>query len=283
MKQTVVLKSTIILMVFVILYGVAINGFAATQTVTTPLNTETANITPSLTSTITPEVMHTPNPTNAAIPTSDGNSNYGPFNPNPDVYGSTGFVRVDVGDIPHLQAGAKYCIDEIELIYQLNGNIIRIAGKYVQKYLNEGRFIFTSHNNKIVTVNNRGCVTALKNGETQVDVMYCSAEDFDINNPGNYKTTIDVKVVKNKVALSKKRSGLKAAESKKIKIKNYPNGMVNKIRGSFNKKGIARIEKVLYPDKKQKAALLIKGLKKGKTVLRVKAMGKKLRCKVIVK
>ena len=283
MKQTVALKSTIILMVFVILYGVAMNGFAATETVTTPLNTETANITPSLTSTITPEVMHTPNPINTSTTTSDGNSSFDPFNPNSPEYNGYSFLKVDVNEVPILQVGAKYQISIQELRYQLNGNTFYDPAKYVKKLVKKGLFLFISHDTKIATVDNQGYMIAKNIGTTQIDVICCDAADFDINNPGNYKTTIDVKVVKNKVALSKKRSRLRAAESKKIKIKNYPNGMLNKIRGSFNKKGIARIEKVLYPGKKQKAALLIKGLKKGKTVLRVKALGKKLRCKVIVK
>lgn len=255
-------------MVLFILCGVTVNGFAKTDYDAKA---------------ITPSVTQMPNAACEAIPKSDVNESFDPFNPNLPEYESEGFAGIEVGRIPLLQAGAKYCVDVKSIFFEKNGNIMTDGKKGVKKLMNMGFIIFKSHNHKIATVSNRGCVTALKNGETKIDIMYSGAKDFDINNPGEYKTTVDVKVVKNKIALSKKRLILKAAKSKRVKINNYPKKMVNKIKGSFSKEGIAKIDKVLYPGKKRKAALLIKGLKKGKAVLKVTALGTRLRCKVIVK
>ncbi len=114
-----------------------------------------------------------------------------------------------------------------------------------------GKTTYTSSNKKVATVNSKGKITAKKAGKTIITIS---------NNGVSKKFTLKV----NKPKLARKSVSIKKGKYIKVKIK----GKIKNINNKYYKNKFAKVV-----SKKSASTLKIKGLKKGKTILKIKVSG----------
>ncbi len=122
---------------------------------------------------------------------------------------------------------------------------------------------WSSSNQKIARVDKNGKVTALKKGNATITATLKSGQKLD------YNVTVN-----NNPKLSKKTITIKKGETAKVKIK----GKAPEVKNKYKNTKYAKIT-----SKRTENTIKIKGLKKGKTTLKVWVNGKLLKLKVIVK
>lgn len=175
-----------------------------------------------------------------------------PVNPNPTPAPSYTY--------PTVKNDVNISCKNISSLYIKQAKKLNAVVTNAEGYVLDGT-MYKSSNNKIVRVTSTGKVIGVKKGVATITIKN-----------GNVTKSLKIKV-KNP-SLSKKSVSVKKGKTVSIKIKGKVSGVNNKYKNTKTAKIIS---------KKSASTLKIKGLRKGKTNLKIKVSGITLKLKVKVK
>lgn len=189
-------------------------------------------------------------------------------------YGAQFFLESRAGKIP---VGAKCYVGIDHISYVVKGWSHVLHKKDIIKMLKQGEITCVSLNPDIIEVDSHGFLKAKKRGLAKVAVNWPTWEGAQPGSDEYGYAEVVVRAYKREFVLNKISVSIKSKKTKMIKIKDFPANAIDKAKFSISNKSVAKLIKP------KQDCVTVKGLKKGKAVLKSKVFGKTLKCRIVVK